>query len=198
MMPIVGKLYDKIGPKPIAIFGVISLAYTTFLLQGIDINTSSTTVMIWLILRGIAMTCITMPAQATALEVPAKDVGAASAISNTVSRVGASFGLAVLTSILTSRIAFHSAIASWGINSSNFGLAQLMQKFSASVSGAAGTSALQGLILQDAYVRGLDDIFLISTLIVIIGILPVVFLKKGGDSKQKNAAVQLEPDALSD
>ena len=196
MMPVAGKLYDKVGPKPIAIFGVFSLAYTTYLLHGIDINTPATTVMIWLILRGIAITCITMPAQATALEVPEKDVGAASAISNTVSRVGASFGLAVLTSVLTGRIAFHSAIAAWGITTSNPGVAQLMQKYSAA--SATGISSVQGLITRDAYIRGLGDIFLISTIIVIIGILPVVFLKKGGASKQNSSAVRIEPEALKD
>lgn len=196
MMPIAGKLYDKVGPKPIAIFGVIGLAYTTYLLQGIGINTSPTTVMVWLIFRGVAMTCITMPAQAAALEVPAKDVGAASAISNTVSRVGASFGLAVLTSILTSRMAFHSAMTAWGITASSPAVLQLMQNFAASAAaGAAGASALQGLITQDAYIRGLDDIFLISTVIVIIGIFPVVFLKKG---KQNNAAAEIKADALID
>ncbi|MEI6101402.1 MAG: DHA2 family efflux MFS transporter permease subunit, partial [Eubacteriales bacterium] len=52
MMPIAGRLYDKFGPKPIAIFGIFSLAYTTFLLHGIEVNTSTTIVMIWLILRG--------------------------------------------------------------------------------------------------------------------------------------------------
>ena len=162
LMPVVGKLYDRIGPKPLAIFGIISLAVTTFLLHNIDVNTSNTTVAFWMILRGISMSFAAVSAQAASLDSVSKlEVGGASAISNTISRVSGSLGIATLTTILTNRITFHAKAIS----------TQLI---------AAGTDiSLQGSRIQtSAFVKGLDDIFLIASIITLFGLIPALFLKK--------------------
>lgn len=189
MMPVCGKLYDWIGPKVMSIFGVIFLAVTTFLLHSITVDTSNGTIIFWLVLRGLSMPFTAVPAQAAALDVVApKDVGGASSISNIISRVSGSFGIAVLTGVLTSRTAFYTATTSWGISSTSLGVSQLMQKFSyalgsaqaaAGQAKALGLNVLSGLIQEDAFVRSLDDVFLIATAVVIVGIIPAVFLKRG-------------------
>ena len=162
LMPVVGKLYDRTGPKPLAIFGIISLAVTTFLLHNIDVNTSNTTVAYWMILRGISMSFAAVSAQAASLDSVSKlEVGGASAISNTISRVSGSLGIAALTTILTSRISYHAKAIS----------TQLI---------SAGTDiSLQSHQIQtSAFVKGLDDIFLIASVLTIFGLIPALFLKK--------------------
>ena len=193
MMPVCGKLYDWIGPKIMSVIGIFFLAYTTYLFHDITVSTSNGTIIFLLILRGLAMPFTAVPAQAAALDVVApEDVGGASSITNIVSRVSGSFGIAALTGILTGRTAFYTAVTSWSISPSSLGAAQLMQKFSYALGGAQaamsqtktiGFSVLSGLIEENAFVRGIDDIFLITTVIVIIGIIPAVFLRSG---KKKN------------
>jgi EmrB/QacA subfamily drug resistance transporter len=195
LMPIVGKLYDYTGPRPLAIFGIISLAYTTFLLHNFDINTSTGTVIYWMILRGVGMSFAAVSAQAASLEsVSQNEVGGASAITNIVSRVSGSLGIAALTTVLTTRISFHTAMISNQLTSSSLGVMQLMQKFSYYLGGSSAMSAeaktlgavtLQGLVQESAFVKGIDDIFMIASILTIFGLVPALFLKKRPKSAPK-------------
>ena len=188
LMPISGKLYDSFGPKPLAIFGIISLAATTYLLHGIDINTSTGTVIFWMMLRGVGMAFAAVSAQAASLDAATtEEVGRASAISNIVQRVAGSLGIAALTTILTNRVSFHMAMISDHISTSSFGAASLMQKFSHYLGGgmaasaqarAVGLSSLKGLIQETAYIKGIDDIFMVASVLTIFGLIPALFLKK--------------------
>jgi len=62
-----------------------------------------------------------------------------------------------------------------------------MEKFTAYLGGGQAASAqvktlgavaLKGLIQQSAFVKGLDDVFMVASIITIIGLLPAVFLQK--------------------
>lgn len=196
LMPIVGKLYDHTGPRPLAIFGIISLSCTTYLLHNIDISTSTTTIIYWMMLRGVGMSFAAVAAQAASLDsVSQEEVGGASAICNIVSRVAASLGIATLTTVLTSRIAFHAAMAGNQLTSANLGVSQLMQKFMAYLGGgggqaaaqlkAVGASTLKGLVQESAFVKGLDDIFMVASIITIVGLLPALLLRKQGNGKRQ-------------
>lgn len=162
LMPLVGKLFDKLGPKPLAIFGIISLSVTTYLLHGIDLDTGNRQIILWMILRGVSMSFAAVSAQAASLDSVSKlEVGDASAISNIISRVSASFGIAVLTSILTSRTAHHAQAIS-------------VRLASAGADAAKQASQIQAM----AFVKGLDDIFLIASALTLAGLVPAMFLKK--------------------
>ena len=200
LMPIVGKLYDYTGTRPLAIFGIISLAYTTFLLHNIDVNTSTETIIYWMILRGVSMSFAAVSAQAASLDSLSKtEVGGGSAITNIVSRVAGSLGIAALTTLLTNRISFHTAMISNQLTTSNLGISQLLQKFSYFLGGSGysaaqtkilGTVTLQGLVQQSAFVKGLDDIFLVTSLLTIIGLIPALFLKKIDHGKQQSVTLE--------
>ena len=174
LMPVIGKLYDKTGPKPLAIFGIISLACTTYLLHSIDVTTSNSTIIYWMILRGISMSFAAVSAQAASLDsVTNTEVGDASAISNIVSRVSGSLGIAALTSILTDRISHHATVISTNL-------------------AAAGTdlTAAAAKIQAASFVKGLDDIFMIASALTLVGLLPALFLKK--EIKQANKELNAE------
>lgn len=162
LMPLIGKLYDRTGPRPLAIFGIISLAYTTYLLHGIDIDTSNSKIIYWMILRGISMAFAAVSAQAASLDsVTTSEVGDATAISNIISRVSGSLGIAALTSILTSRITHHA------------------MQISANIASAGKNAVLQTAQLQAAsFVKGLDDIFMIASALTLLGLIPALFLQK--------------------
>jgi len=189
MAPITGKIYDKTGPKYLALVGLIILSYTTYLLHNLDINTSNTTIIVWMMLRGVGMSFASMPVQtASVASVPQDVVSRASAITNIIQRVSASLGIAVLTGLLTSRAAIHSATLKNTISFSNKGLAQLMAKFSnllgstSAIKSSVGLSYIQGIITQISYVKAIDEVFILASAITVIGIIPILFLKKTSSS----------------
>lgn len=178
LMPVIGKLYDKTGPKPLAIFGIISLAYTTYMLHGIDVTTSNSKIIYWMILRGISMAFAAVSAQAASLDsVTNSEVGAATAISNIISRVSGSLGIAALTSILTSRITHYATQISTSLMSA----------------GKAVTS--QAAQIQDvAFVKGLEDVFLAASALTILGLIPAFFLRKASKAPEVK---ELDTDSIS-
>jgi len=162
LMPVVGKLYDHLGPKPLAIFGIISLSLTTFLLHNINLDTSNTTIIYWMVLRGVGMSFAAVSAQAASLDsVSKQEVGDASAIANIISRVSGSFGIAVLTTILTSRITNHAKTITTQLMSSGADIAKQATQIQAM-----------------SFVKGLDDIFMIASFLTLFGLIPALFLKK--------------------
>lgn len=162
LMPVVGKLYDRTGPRPLAIFGIISLACTTYLLHNIDIDTSNTTILYWMVLRGVSMSFAAVSAQAASLDSVSKlEVGGASAISNIISRVSGSFGIAILTTILTGRTKHHA------------------EAIAAKLAASGADVAKQALQIQGmSFVKGLDDIFMTASVLTLVGLLPALFLRK--------------------
>lgn len=176
LMPIIGKLYDKVGPKPLAIFGIITLAYTTFLFHNMGLKTSNSTIAFWLVLRGISMSFAAVSAQAASLDsVSNEEVGGATAISNIVSRVSGSLGIAALTSILTDRVSHHAT--------------DIATKMAlAGTNAAAHTAQIKAM----SFVNGLDDIFLIASCLTLAGLIPALFLKKSGQAPSSELSTNAE------
>jgi len=122
-----------------------------------------------------------MPAQTALMsEIPQQMVGRASAMNNIITRVSGSFGIAILAVIMTKRAAYHSAVISWAILPENIAAATgtgiSMQEF---------MPQLGTLIFKTAYVRSINDIFIITGIITICAILPAILLKKGVVAKNE-------------
>ncbi|CEP68479.1 Tetracycline resistance protein TetB/drug resistance transporter [Moorella glycerini] len=189
VMPLTGWLYDRLGPRPLAVAGMLWLGWTTYIFHNIDVITPTSTLYLWVILRGLGMSLAMMPAQTAALSVvPAELVGRASAITNIINRVSSSFGIAVLTTVLNNRAAMHAAHLANGVTASSLAAGEFFRKAGLLLGGGstAGDQArtlaaayLQGIIARTAFVRAIDDVFIIAALIVLVGLLPAFFLQKG-------------------
>jgi EmrB/QacA subfamily drug resistance transporter len=185
MMPISGRIYDRVGPKALISCGVVFMAYMTYMFHNLTLETSTTTIITWLVLRGIVMTLVNMPAQTAAMAaVPLELVGRASAMTNIVNRVSSSFSIAVLTSILTKREIMYNAHMSSHFTSWNISLAAFFQK-SASYMGVSGgfgktlsSIYLKEIVARVAFVKGIDDVFIIAGAFTLIGLIPALFLKR--------------------
>jgi len=94
--------------------------------------------------------------------IPKTLAGQASSVNNWIRQVSSSLAIGVFSSLLVTRTAYHAKIFD--------------------------TSTIaQNLIQEKAFTMGINDIYLISTIIVLIG-LPLSFmLKKGGSVKQLNS-----------
>jgi hypothetical protein len=63
MMPIAGKLFDKIGPRPLIVFGLLLLTFLTYTLHSLNLLAAASTVMKCVMIRGAVLAFAGMPAQ---------------------------------------------------------------------------------------------------------------------------------------
>jgi EmrB/QacA subfamily drug resistance transporter len=185
MMPIIGKLFDKIGPRPLALTGMILLVIVSWLFSRLNLDTATGTIILWTVLRGIVMPLANMPAQTAAMvDIPQELIGRASAINNIIARVSSSFGVAVLTSVLTTRQAIHGEWLAWTVNPANPAAVGAIARTAGLMGGGArghgmALAYLKGMAQKTAFVNAIDDVFLITAIIAVAAIAPAFFLKKG-------------------
>jgi EmrB/QacA subfamily drug resistance transporter len=185
-MPIAGRLYDRIGARWPAFIGLLLMAYGTYLLSNLTMNTPTNVIIEWLVVRSIGMGLAMMPLTTAGMSaIPTPKIGAASSLNNIVQRVAGSFGLAVLTSVLTDRTASHlqNLAAAYAPGATG---QSLMQDFNAlamhagmtlSQAGQISATYLNGLLNDQAYTMAMDDIFVITALVSLLGAAVALFVR---------------------
>lgn len=173
MMPIAGKLFDRFGPLFSVVGGLLFLAYCTWLFTGLAVETSQTTVMLWLVLRSVALGLCSMPAQTAAMgDIPTPLISRASAVVNLVRNVASSFGVAGMTVLMTQRSVFHQARIRESLTTDNRALTDWL------TSNPAGQSVLSIHLGQVVYVAAIRDVFLVTAFLTLAAVVPALFLKK--------------------
>jgi len=123
-------------------------------MRNVTPDTPRGTLVLWMCVRNIGMGIAFMPIMATSMAgMPSAEVNRASAVSNIAQRVSSAFGLAVMTSLLTTQMA-----------------QQYASRASLSVAGMAADPHLsggpllgwQGAVQTAAFGGGLGDLFLVT------------------------------------
>jgi len=185
MMPIIGRLFDRIGARPLVLVGLLLMAFITFLYRNLNLATATGTIMVWTMFRGLVMPLANMPAQTAALaDIPTEMIGRASAITNIIGRVSSSFGIAVLTSMLTKRQTMHAARLAWEVTPANSAVMGFVAHANSALGSAGhganlGLAYLWGVIEKASFVSAIDDVFIVTAAFTLIAIVPTLFLKKG-------------------
>jgi EmrB/QacA subfamily drug resistance transporter len=105
-MPIAGRLTDRIGGGPLALFGVIVTTLATIPFGLIGAHTSIGSLSLWMVLRGIGIGFAFMPAMSAAFAaLHPRELSDATPQMNVLQRVGGSIGTAVLAVVLQRSIA---------------------------------------------------------------------------------------------
>jgi EmrB/QacA subfamily drug resistance transporter len=181
LMPISGRLYDRVGARWPAAIGLLITAYGTYLMHDLTLDTSRSQVVHWLCIRSGGMGLAMMPIMTGAMAVvPNTKVGRASSVSNIVQRSSAALGLAVLTSVLTSQQAQQL--------SGRAALLPAVSPGSTSLQGVAngGQGAVLGLVrgtqLQ-VFGNAVDDLFLLTAGITAVAVLLALMLPAGSPKR---------------
>jgi MFS transporter, DHA2 family, lincomycin resistance protein len=102
LSPIVGRIYDKVGPLPIVIPGAILLAGGQWMLSTIGANSTLATVVTWHVVFCIGMAMLMTPLMTVALgSLPRPLYAHGSAIMNTLQQLAGAAGTAVFVAALT-------------------------------------------------------------------------------------------------
>ncbi|MCR8629709.1 DHA2 family efflux MFS transporter permease subunit [Paenibacillus sp. N5-1-1-5] len=202
MMPISGKLVEKLGIVPISVIGLLILGVTTYELHSLTADTSHLWINVVLTIRGFGIGLCMMPISTVGMaDIPKEQIQDASPLSNVFRQVMASMGIAVLTTIMSSRQYLHYFRISENVPSTSEPASQYMSAITGALAQggvdaatASGGAAmyLAGLMQKEAMVRSIADTFYISALPAFICI-PLVFLLRSKKKKKEQPAEQPAP-----
>ncbi|HEY6425052.1 MAG TPA: DHA2 family efflux MFS transporter permease subunit [Pseudonocardiaceae bacterium] len=175
LMPIAGRVYDRIGPRWPATIGLTIVAVSTYLLHSITLDTSREHIMWILVLQGAGLGMAMMPIFTGGIAVvPISQVNAASAFNNVVQRVSGALGLAVLTAILTTQQA-----QQMGGRNALLPAHTPTPHLGPGVPDWLGTYATYRLTQLQVFVGAIGDLFLITCALSALGALGALFLRSG-------------------
>lgn len=188
MSPVSGVLFDKIGPRPLALIGMFITVLTTYEFTKLTLETSFSFIMILNMIRFFGMSFLMMPIMTAGMnQLPESMNSHGTAMSNTLRQISGSLGISIVTTIFTSRTTTHLVNISNQANVMDSTFYQSYQSFVNSVANTAGipasqaqglaTSLLYGQANLHAAVMGISDAFMWATGFTVIGFLLSFFIR---------------------
>jgi predicted MFS family arabinose efflux permease len=177
LMPVAGRIYDRIGPRWPAAIGLTIVAIGTYQLHTLTLDTSREQVIWLLVLRAVGMGLAMMPIFTAGIAaIPITQVNAASAFNNVVQRVSGALGLAVLTAILTTQqaqqMAGRAALLPAGTPTPHLGSGPAVPDW-------VGVYAIYRLTQLQVFVAAIDDLFLVVAGLSALAALGALLLRSG-------------------
>ncbi|MGG1686029.1 MDR family MFS transporter [Pseudalkalibacillus sp. NRS-1564] len=152
MSPVMGKLFDKFGPRKLIIPATFVLVGVMFTFSKLGINTSITLIVVTYILLMLSISAIMMPAQTNGLNgLPKKLYPHGTAIMNTLQPVSGAIGVSVFISIMTTR----------------------QQTYLDNASNPANPQTI-----SESLVSGVELVYLVAFGFAIVGFLVALFIRK--------------------
>ncbi|GIN85400.1 MFS transporter [Heyndrickxia sporothermodurans] len=197
MSPISGKLFDRMGARPLAIFGLIITVITTWQFTQLTMQTSYGHIMLLYVLRMFGMSFLMMTVMTEGMnQLPIHLTSHGTAASNTARTVAGSIGTAFLVTVMTTRTEFHTANYGNIISSTNPIISSKMEQLGHGLASVAGlpsqagqslaTSVIYGKVMQQSTINGINDAFVVATGIAVVALILAFFIKRAkAPSKQK-------------
>jgi MFS transporter, DHA2 family, multidrug resistance protein len=202
MSPMAGLMGDKLNPKIPIFIGVLLLSLTFYLNNYLSFLTEHNYIMTILYIRGFAMGILFTPLSAASLlEVPREKMAQASSITNVIRQLGGSFGVAILATVLSTRVNYHSQMYGQAIDAHSQTYKNVTSHITSYAEHNAGSSYYvasrqsQAVVIaqvnKESFIQGVDDDFLLAGMITLLGIVPIFWLhtkRKKENQKIKNVA----------
>ena len=166
LSPVTGKLYDKIGAKPLFIIGLLFMIPSMWAVTDLTASTSFMYLMIRTIILRIGLSFITMPLNTSALNALPKQLGShGSAVVNTVRQLAGAIGTAVVVTIYTAQVTNHTA--------------KIMNE---------NPTASTGQIESLSSVLGSSDAYFFMMILAVAALILTLFMPKKSVEKEESAA----------
>ncbi len=186
-MIIGGRLYNRLGPRPLVLFGVGLMMFTTWQLAHVTLATPHSTITWLAMARGWAIGFCFMPVQTAAYNTVANThMARATALYNGLMRVFASFSTAFLSTVLATRTLFHYNTMAAATTPDRPGVLALMDALQPELvlRGIRETAAQERVVAQvisdyatrQAVTLAFDDVFLLLTAFAGVALVLALFL----------------------
>lgn len=167
MSPITGRLFDKFGPRMLAVVGLTITAISTYMLAHLQINSSYPYIILVYTLRMFGMSMVMMPIMTNGLnQLPTTLNPHGTAVNNTAQQVSGSIGTAVLVTIMNSVTKTEA------------------QSLMAGVDPTSMTEASTALLTQKALLAGVQYSFFVALGINLVALVLALFVKRVDTSDQ--------------
>jgi EmrB/QacA subfamily drug resistance transporter len=104
LMPVVGRVYDRIGARWVCVLGIAIATYGTYLLTDISIDVTRAGLIAWTCVRGLGLGLSIMTVMTAGISaVDSADTNQASALVNVARQVGGALGLAAYSALATAQ-----------------------------------------------------------------------------------------------
>ena len=183
MSPITGKLFDKYGPKALAITGLAITMLTTYMLSQLTMDTGYYELMLIYSARMFGLSMVTMPIMTNGMnQLPMVSNPHGTAMNSTVQQVSGAIGSAILLTLMTKRA-----------ESAGADIAADAAKSGSLPTDAAGMADFKVQVAQQAQLDGINHAFFISTVIAGVALVLTFFMKRVMPPKFKDQAKPLKP-----
>jgi DHA2 family multidrug resistance protein len=184
-MPIAGKVLAKVDPRVAVIGGALILVTAIHMLTSLSPLTSGDDFFWPLIVRSFGTAFMFLPLSMASIgPIPKKDVSSATGLYNLMRQLGGSIGVALLTTMLSQRQAFHRTVLVEKMASNDplvlarldtYAGAFLAKGFDLSAARQKALMLLDGIVNQQAAVMSFADTFWATAALILVS-LPLVLL----------------------
>ena len=171
MSPITGKLFDKFGPRILAIIGLTITTIATFGLTKLAMDSSYTFIVSMYTIRMFGMSMVMMPIMTNGLnQLPQMMNPHGTAINNTLQQVAGAIGSAVLVTFMNNRTksTAEDLIAEAKAHAAQSGVAPTAEQM----------QQMKEQIMQTALLDGITHSFLIAAFVTVLALILAFFLKR--------------------
>lgn len=193
MMLICGQLVRWIDPRLMIAIGAIILAFTMFVLSGINPGSGEDSFFWPLIWRGVGTVLMYLPLSlATFGPIPHRDISAASGLYNLTRQIGGSLGIAILTTVLSQRQNLHRSMLTQHITHYNPIVRQQLQAYAhgfqthgvpAAIAQHQALSLMDRIVNLQAEIMSFGDVFWLVGITFMTSLLLLFFLGRGQHSE---------------
>ncbi|WP_145472285.1 DHA2 family efflux MFS transporter permease subunit [Staphylococcus epidermidis] len=177
--PVAGKLLDTIGIKPLAIFGIGIMTYATWELSKLNMDTTYLHIMWIYIVRSFGIAFIMMPIMTAGMNaLPPRLISHGNAFVNTMRQLAGSIGTAILVTVMTTQQTNHLSAFSEELDKTNPVIQDHMRELAQQYGGeSAAMKVLLEHVNKLASVEGVNDAFIVATIISAIALILSLFLQ---------------------
>jgi DHA2 family multidrug resistance protein len=194
VMPIVGKLVQKVNPKRILAVGIVICAYTTWTMSRFNLQADFWTFVVPRITLGFGMGFSFIPLTTLTLShIPREKMGQATSMYNLLRNMGGSVGIAFVTTFLARRTQFHQIRLVEHLTPFDpaYALAKARAAGALAAKGLPGAGAdglIYGQVLRQARAQAFNDTFAVTALMLLAVLLLVFFMQRTEAPRRPEAA----------
>lgn len=189
MSPISGWLFDKMGARPLAVFGLIITVWTTYEFTKLSMTTSYGHLLFLYVLRSFGMSFIMMTIMTEGMnQLPIHMTSHGTAAANTARTVAGSLGTAFLVTVMSTRADFHTANYVNAYANLNPYVSEKITAIGQGLAHASGLPSQYGQVLGsyivyqksvvNATISGINDAFFVATGIAAFALILSFFIKR--------------------
>jgi len=205
MSPVTGWIFDRIGPRWLAVVGLGITVVTTFQFSHLTDHMSYTVLIVLYSARMFGLSMLLMPIMTAGLNaLPPKYNAHGTAMANTARTMAGAVGTAALVTVMTSHTVTHAKdlLQTSGISPKILGMISSVKntadipKVLAQHGVDAKTIGMIGHLQSEATIKGMNDAFIVATILAVIAFVLAFFLKKIKPTTEKEKAPKQKSETV--